>query len=466
MPQQMKPLQAPHRAEKKRKKLKLGVQGPSGSGKTKGALTLVKSMWPGAKVLLCDSENLSSELYADEFEFDVQPMDPPFESRRFEACIDRAVREKYDVLILDTISHQWEGEGGILLRKDEMDRRPGVQNSYMNWNSFTPEHTHFLECIKQAPIHIICTMRSKQDYAIDNSSGKAKPIKIGLAPIVRENTEYEFDIVFDIQMDHRCTLSKNRTGLFEGEVINLFNPEVGQVLKDWLEKGREVEQPKEWSTASVKSSAAAGVAQDKAAARPGNANAGHGNEGPYPGGNGTASTTTAPKKEYKPPLIEEYPVEQTIGRGKSKRTVEVKWYELSGYVIGVRQFDKDSAPVEAGSSTEVKKTVLGIHGMPETNKVPGERHRRFENFHKTLHPILATAHAGSTITLRYFPEVAGDKSHKAGELVQTIEEVIEVDGQRYDEDGNKIDAAAEAEKEAAQSAPVGESASPEHLFND
>src|ERR1700685_1029322 len=238
-----KPIPAARKAEKRQVKLKLGIQGPSGSGKTKGALALAKNLWPDAKVMVIDTENESASLYADEFSFDTIPLDPPFESDRYEACIDYAVANKYDVLILDSVTHQWDGEGGILRRKEELDRRPGA-NSWANWAQFTPEHTHFIETIKQAPIHIIATLRSKQDYVLEqNDKGKSKPVKMGMAPIQRDGFDYEFTMVFDVQMDHKATVSKNRTGLFGDKVLDLKDKKVADAIKYWLDAGKPIEVP-------------------------------------------------------------------------------------------------------------------------------------------------------------------------------------------------------------------------------
>lgn len=231
------------KAEKRQVKLKLCIQGPSGSGKTKGALYLATNLWPEAKILVVDSENESASLYADDFDFDTIPLDPPFESSRYEACIDYAVEHKYDVLIIDSVTHQWDGEGGILRRKEEMDRRPNA-NSWANWAAFTPEHTHFIESIKQSPIHIIATLRSKQEYSADkNDKGKTKIAKMGMAPIQREGFDYEFTIVFDVQMDHKAEISKNRTGLFEGKIVDLSDKKVAEKLRTWLDSGKPIVVP-------------------------------------------------------------------------------------------------------------------------------------------------------------------------------------------------------------------------------
>jgi AAA domain len=233
----------PRKAEKKRVKIKAGVQGPSGSGKTWGALALAFNLWPNAKVCVIDSENESASLYADHWEFDTIPLTPPFTSARYQQCIEMVVHLGYDVAIIDSLSHQWDGEGGILRRKEALDQRPGA-NSWANWAQFTPEHQAFIESIKQAPIHIIATMRAKQDYVLEQGDkGKTKPVKVGMAPIVREGTDYEFSIVFDVQMDHKAVVSKNRTGLFESEVLDLASQSVADRLRSWLESGAEVKGP-------------------------------------------------------------------------------------------------------------------------------------------------------------------------------------------------------------------------------
>ena len=232
---------APRKAEKKRVKLKMAVQGPSGSGKTWGALALAKNLWPEAKICVIDTENESASLYADKFTFDTIPLGPPFTTARYVECIDASVKAGYDVLIIDTITAQWDGSGGILQRKNEMDMRGG--NSFTNWSSFTPEHEAFKQIMLQAPIHVIATMRSKQDYILQaNDKGKQMPKKVGMAPIQRDQIDYEFTIVFDVQMDHKAVSSKDRTGLFNDKVVDLADPMTADAIRGWLESGVEVAQ--------------------------------------------------------------------------------------------------------------------------------------------------------------------------------------------------------------------------------
>jgi len=230
----------PRKAEKKRVKLKMAVQGPSGSGKTWGALSLAKNLWPESKICLIDTENESASLYADSFEFDTIPLHPPFHTDSYIAAINAAVKGGYDVVIIDTITHQWDGDGGILRRKEEMDRRGG--NSFTNFATFTPEHERFKNAILQSPIHVIATMRSKQEYALQaNDKGKQTPVKIGMAPIQRDGMDYEFTIAFDVQANHYATASKDRTSLFIDKTVNLADPSTAEALRSWLESGKAID---------------------------------------------------------------------------------------------------------------------------------------------------------------------------------------------------------------------------------
>ena len=91
-------------------------------------------------------------------------------------------------------------------------------------------------------IHVIVTMRSKQDYVLTEINGKKVPQKVGLAPIQRDGMEYEFTTVLDLAMDHNAAASKDRTGLFDREV---FKPskETGIKIMKWLRAGKVVEKP-------------------------------------------------------------------------------------------------------------------------------------------------------------------------------------------------------------------------------
>jgi hypothetical protein len=158
-------------------------------------------------------------------------------------CIEAVVKGGYGVLIIDSITPQWDGEGGILRRKEALERANPNANGYALWSRFTPEHEAFKQIILQSPLHVICTMRSKQEYALQpDEKGKLKPVKLGLAPIQRDQLDYEFTLVFDVNLSHNAAVSKDRTGLFDEQAVNLADPKTADAIRGWLESGVEVAQ--------------------------------------------------------------------------------------------------------------------------------------------------------------------------------------------------------------------------------
>jgi hypothetical protein len=225
------------KAERKKARLRLGICGPSGAGKTKSALLIADGL--GGKVALIDTENGSGDLYADEHQYDVAPLAPPYTPERYVALLHTAEKAGYDVVVLDSITHAWAGQGGLLDEHDKVAKASRSGNSYMAWREITPKHNAFIEAMLSSPCHVIATMRSKVDYILEDSgNGKQRPRKVGMAPIQREGMDYEFTTVFDLSVpDHLATVSKDRTSLFDGKPP--FKPDAGtgQQLVDWLEKG-------------------------------------------------------------------------------------------------------------------------------------------------------------------------------------------------------------------------------------
>lgn len=218
------------RAERKRTFIKLAITGASGSGKTYSALRLARGL--GERVALLDTENGSASLYADLYPFDTAPVSPPYTVQRYLQVIEEAARAGYDVLIIDSLTHAWAGEGGLLAEKEALDSH-GKQNSFANWQQITKKHEALKAAILQAPIHVVATMRSKMEYVVEDRGGKQTPRKVGMAPIQRDGMEYEFTTVFDLGSDHTAITSKDRTGLFEG-LGHLLTEEHGRRIAEWL----------------------------------------------------------------------------------------------------------------------------------------------------------------------------------------------------------------------------------------
>lgn len=224
------------KAERRKAKLRLGLVGSAGSGKTYSALLIAFGI--GGKVALIDTENGSGDLYAHLGDYDVCTIGAPYTVEKYLTAIAEAERAGYDVLIIDSLSHAWAGDGGLL---DQQGRiaDSGRANNYTAWRQVTPLHNRLVEVMLTSKCHIIATMRAKTEYVIEKDSrGRDVPRKVGMAPVQRDGMDYEFGVVFDIDINHTATVSKDRTTLFDGQI---FTPstETGKALKDWLESGSE-----------------------------------------------------------------------------------------------------------------------------------------------------------------------------------------------------------------------------------
>lgn len=226
------------KAERKQAKLRLGLVGPAGSGKTYGALLVAMGL--GGRVAMIDTENGSGDLYAGLGDYDVCTLSAPYEVQKYLASIKEAEAAGYDVLIIDSLSHAWAGEGGLL---DQQGRiaDSGRGNSYTAWRQVTPWHNKLVEAMLTSPCHIIATMRAKTEYVQEqNERGKTEIRKVGLAPVQRDGMDYEFSVVFDLSASHTAQASKDRTSLFDGRVFQL-GKDTGAALREWLEHGKEPE---------------------------------------------------------------------------------------------------------------------------------------------------------------------------------------------------------------------------------
>ena len=231
------------KAERRKAKLRLGITGAAGSGKTYGALLIAKGL--GGKTVLLDTENGSGDLYASEFNYDVGAITAPYTVEKYLEGIKQAENLGYDVIIIDSLSHAWAGEGGLLEQVDNIAAGSRSGNSYTAWRQITPMHNKLIEAMLTSSCHIIATMRSKTEYIIvENDKGRKEPRKVGLAPVQREGMDYEFGVVFDLGQNHMATVSKDRTSLFDGKTFQL-SEETGETLKKWLESGIDLKQRKE-----------------------------------------------------------------------------------------------------------------------------------------------------------------------------------------------------------------------------
>ncbi len=220
-------------ATKDAARLRLALAGPSGSGKTFTALAVATAM--SERVALLDTEHASASKYADLFRFDTVSMAAPYHPDRFCRVIQAAAGEGYDVLIIDSLSHAWNGAGGILEIVDEIAARQRSSNSFAAWKDATPIHQRLIEALLGADTHLIATMRSKQEYALEkDGKGRLQVKKLGLAPIQRDGMEYEFEVFAELDMKHRLIVTKSRCPALTDAVIEKPGADLAATLSNWL----------------------------------------------------------------------------------------------------------------------------------------------------------------------------------------------------------------------------------------
>ena len=225
------------KARKSKIKARIAIDGPSGSGKTYTALIAATTLAQGGKIAVIDTERGSASLYSDKFEFDVLELDK-FSPKTYIDAIEAAERAGYSVIVIDSLSHAWEGEGGALDMVDNAAARSNSKNSYTAWRDVTPIHRRMVDAILQSSCHIIATMRSKTEYVLEtNSRGQQVPRKVGMAPIQRAGMEYEFTVVGDMDLDHRIVISKSRYEPLQDSVETKPTAEFFQPFVDWLSEG-------------------------------------------------------------------------------------------------------------------------------------------------------------------------------------------------------------------------------------
>jgi energy-coupling factor transporter ATP-binding protein EcfA2 len=232
------------KAVKRRLKLRLAIQGPSGSGKTYSALSIARALVGHAgRIAVIDTENRSASKYADIFDFDtVEPTTfPPTECADL---IKQAAADGYDAIVIDSLSHYWMGEDGMLEQVDKIAARKQLKSNFPAWKDASPQEKALWSAIIGTPIHVIATMRTKTEYVMEEQVGRdgkkrSVPRKVGLAPVQRNDTEYEFDVVLEMTLDHLGIVGKTRCTAIRDEAFQDPGENIAAPLRLWLNAGED-----------------------------------------------------------------------------------------------------------------------------------------------------------------------------------------------------------------------------------
>ena len=209
------------KAARRRRPLKMAMVGPTGGGKTYTAIKVAYEM--GAQnLILIDSERSSGEIYSDIFtnpdgsaydHIDLPDNDPA----TYIDALSLARANGNDFVIVDGISGAWSGADGSVLEK--VDRSQATGGKFGAWRDVTPLHNSLVQALIDCEVNLIVTMRVKMAYALETEGGKTEVKKLGLQPVQRDGMEYEFDVVADLDLDHKLSISKTRCAAIDGKLF-------------------------------------------------------------------------------------------------------------------------------------------------------------------------------------------------------------------------------------------------------
>lgn len=236
------------KAERKQVYAKIALMASSGGGKTYSSLRLATGMaeeiekMTGKKgrIVMINTESDRGYYYANEFDYDIVDFSAPYTPERFIEAINFAISEGYDICIIDSASHEWEGKGGCL----ELHAKAG--GKYQDWAKITPRHNKFIDTIASSKIHIISTMRGKDQYDMSkDDNGRMTVQKLGVGAKQRDGFEYEFTCTFNIdQKTSMADVQKDNTHIFDEEGSMILTEEHGRKIIQWANSGNAKSMPK------------------------------------------------------------------------------------------------------------------------------------------------------------------------------------------------------------------------------
>lgn len=219
-------------ATKQASRLRMALAGPAGSGKTYSALAIATAL--AQPVAVIDTERGSASKYSDLFQFNTLELES-FHPDRYIEAIDAAAEAGFASLVIDSLSHAWMGKDGALELVDRAAKRSQSANSFGAWREVTPLHNALVDAMIGARLHIIVTLRSKQEYVQEkDDKGRTVIRKVGLAPVQRDGLEYEFDVYGDLDQDNNMIVGKTRCPALSGQIIRKPGAALAATLNEWL----------------------------------------------------------------------------------------------------------------------------------------------------------------------------------------------------------------------------------------
>jgi AAA domain len=244
-------------AERQGARLLIQLSGVSGSGKTYSALQLAYGLAGGdaSKVIGIDTENRRMSLNADILpggaRFRTIDFFAPFSPDRYIQAIEAACKAGAEVIVIDSVTHEWESEGGCEWIAN--------QTRFPDWKRAKAEHKRFMTYMLQSPAHIIACTRAREK--VDFSDPK-NPKPLGIQPIQEKNFSFEatVSLLMHAQGQHQDVLkcpADLQAILGRGE--GYITAEDGLALRAWVDGAAQVNPKVEHARGMLLNAAEGGV---------------------------------------------------------------------------------------------------------------------------------------------------------------------------------------------------------------
>ena len=183
----------------------IALAGPSGSGKTYSAIRLARGIvGEKGKLVLIDTEAGRSLHYADKFDFDHLELKPPFSPENYATAVVAAEEAGYHAIIIDSMSHEWAGDGGCQDMHDEAHEKLGntEATNILAWRDAKLDHKRMVSRFLQSRSHLIFCLRAEEKIKFQKDErGKTQIVPQGWMPICEKNFMYEMTVSFMLHDD-------------------------------------------------------------------------------------------------------------------------------------------------------------------------------------------------------------------------------------------------------------------------
>ncbi|TSA51333.1 MAG: hypothetical protein D4R44_08080 [Actinobacteria bacterium] len=228
----------------------IALAGPSGSGKTYSAIRLARGIvGEKGKLVLIDTEAGRSLHYADKFDFDHLELKPPFSPENYATAVVAAEDAGYHAIIVDSMSHEWAGDGGCQDMHDDAHDKLGntEATNILAWRDAKLDHKRMVSRFLQSRSHLIFCLRAEEKIKFQkDEKGKTQIVPQGWMPICEKNLMYEMTVSFMLHDDKPgygkpIKLQEQHKPFFD--LTKPLDEAAGAKLAQWANGGKTIARP-------------------------------------------------------------------------------------------------------------------------------------------------------------------------------------------------------------------------------